>query len=99
MIRCDDDRSLVAEWKEALEAHLGRELGEPWLNAGDFPRQDVEIRWPDGSLMRFHYSFVVVDRARKKFVVFTEHCGYWEFPCDDFVVKILRQEHIELTDD
>jgi hypothetical protein len=99
MIRLDFDRSLATEWKEALEAHFRRELGSRGISAGDFGHQEVEVCWPDHSVMRFQFAFVVVDHARKKFAVFTEHCGYWEFPCEGFTVEVLRRKYIALAKD
>ena len=90
---------LLGEWKDELEASLGRELGSRGLSAGDFGHQEVEVHWPDHSLMRFQFAFVIVDHARKKFAVFTEHCGYWEFPCEGFTVEVLRREYIALAND
>ncbi len=77
-------KEVVTDWAGELSARLGRskeELVNHGLCAADFPPTCcVEVRFADGSFAQFKFAFAVVSEKKNHVVVFTEHCGYFEFP-------------------
>jgi hypothetical protein len=75
---------VVAEWVTELAERLQRpedELRARGLSAYDFSSsRAVEIRFVDGSHAKFRYAFAIVSKSKERVAVFTEHCGYLEFP-------------------
>ncbi len=75
---------VLEAWREELSERLKRsaeEIVAKGLSAYDFsPSESVEIRFPDESHARFKFAFALISKERKMVAVFTEHCGYLEFP-------------------
>lgn len=70
-------------WKPIVKAYIKRQSGEDRerLQVKDFPSgQSVQINFEDGSTAIFHYAFYLTDKSGHRVMVFTEHCGYFEFP-------------------
>lgn len=77
-------------WKPRLNAYLIERYGVDCdrLGAQHF-RQVVNIRFPDGSNVRFKHAFALLDESRSEVAVFTEHCGYHAYPAVDAEIEIV----------
>ena len=76
-------------------SNFEKELSFLWnggeLKAGDFPRGSVFIEFEDGSKTEFKHSFYKSDG--NIIAVFTEHCGYHEFPALGSIVNYDEGSH------
>ena len=91
------NRKLVNEWVDALSIKLDRPQADiltRGLAASDF-REDVEITFPDRSIVSFRHAVCVSDPQRHVIAVFTEHCGYHVFPTVDSEIYRVRREWID----
>lgn len=79
-----ETKTLVERWLPSLAQQTGRsahELLSQGLLAGDFAPSGVTITFEDGSRVAFRWAFAIRSVERPGIVgVFTEHCGYHEFP-------------------
>ena len=75
---------VLVDWAADLSLKLGRPveiIQKNGLSAYDFsPSQNVKINFGDGSFAEFRYAFVCIREKESRVAIFTEHCGYWEFP-------------------
>ncbi len=81
------------DWKPRLREHLRKTTGaeRDRLSACDFRSdQSVHIRFEDGSLAMFRYAFAIFSEDLQRCMVFTEHCGYHQFPVGAASVEIRR---------
>lgn len=76
-------KHIIPVWSKFLEKRLGRsadEIIDKGLSAYDFSQNSVFIKFSDESSCTFNYAFALVNSERKIAAIFTEHCGYYEFP-------------------
>jgi hypothetical protein len=87
---------IVRQWADKLSQKLGRPaeaIRERGLGASDFRgNSELEIRFPDASTATFRHAFFVHDAGRGLVAVFTEHCGYYEFPAHGLVISTVTRE-------
>jgi hypothetical protein len=86
--------SLVHEWAGEISRTIGRsvkEIRERGLNALDFPHQEIDIQFEDGSHARFRFAFAVDSPDKKAVAVFTEHCGYFVLPRAGLLVTVVSR--------
>jgi hypothetical protein len=77
-------REFINTWVEELAEKFSSssdEIRSKGLGAKHFPRQTLELRFQDGSLLRFNYAFFVVSKDGQYIAVFTEHSGYYSWKC------------------
>jgi len=75
---------VVLDWAIELAQYLNRseaEIRNQGLTAFDFRSSDsVRIEYADDSHMQFLYAFSLISQDRNTVAIFTEHCGYFQFP-------------------
>ena len=88
-------RYLAAEWADLLEAVLKRpalDIREHGLKATDFPAgHSLRLEFADGSQAVSKYAIFAVNEQLGKLAVFTEHCGYHEFPSSGVSVLFVHE--------
>jgi hypothetical protein len=83
-------KSIISNWSIALEKKLfrsGKEIIAKGLSAYDFPTTPVTIMFADESSCIFNFAFALINAEKKIAAVFTEHCGYYEFPIAGAIVR------------
>ena len=82
-------REIVQRWSSELSALLQRDIDETGLHAGDFSDSGVELRFFDGSIVKFQRALHV--KSGLLIAVFTEHCGYHEYALStDDVIRVFE---------
>ena len=90
-------REVLRDWSTELSVKLGRPQGEiitRGLSATDFSAgSSVEVRDPNGMVVRFSLAFAVVRPTTRQAAVFTEHGGFVEFDLiEDSVVAEIHED-------
>ena len=77
-------KEVLADWAEDLAKKLGRsqeEILSKGLSAYDFsPGSRVTVNFGEGSTAEFKLAFACINPKIEQVAIFTEHCGYLEFP-------------------
>lgn len=75
---------VISDWANELSEKLGRpaeEIRNRGLSVYDFQTSHrVRINFEDESFAEFRYAFCLRKDKDRVLAVFTEHCGYLEFP-------------------
>jgi len=75
---------VINDWAADLATRLTRpadRIRGQGLSAADFPADSrVRIHFGEGSFAEFRHAFACIRRDVAWVAVFTEHCGYMEFP-------------------
>jgi hypothetical protein len=83
-------KNIIPVWSYFLEKRLGRnanDIVEKGLSAYDFHPNSVIIKFADKSRCTFNYAFALINSEKKIAAIFTEHCGYYEFPIHGALVR------------
>jgi len=86
------DLRLLRDCAPQLSRKLGRSAKKiiaDDLACPDFGVDSVRVNLDDGSHCDFNYAFHLVDTTRCIIAVFTEHCGYHQFPLPYTTIDIL----------
>lgn len=88
-------RELAGKWADLLSSELNRpaaDIRAHGLRATDFPAgHALRLEFADGSRILFKYAVYAVDEQLGTLAVFTEHCGYHEFPAGGTTVVFVHE--------
>ena len=100
---CRPWADVIADWSPELAAKLHRSVEQilaKGLSARDFcGGKAVEIRYPNGWVMRCGFAFAVVRPGARQAAVFSEHGGYVEFDLGEETVVVEMNEDIVYRQD
>ena len=90
--------AIIREWADDLAPAVGRsaaQIRKNGLVVDDFPHEQLEIEFDDGSTARFKFAFFVESQVKKAVAVFTEHCGYFVLPIAGLKIRGERSGYYE----
>jgi len=77
-------KEVLADWAGDLARKFGRteeDILMKGLSLDDFPYGSrVRVNFGEGSTAEFQLAFACINPKIERVAIFTEHCGYHEFP-------------------